>query len=58
MLIRGEWNMDEALAVRYEEGREDEREEHQQQMRELFVLLESGVPVAEAKRKMGLVESP
>jgi hypothetical protein len=27
MLIRGEWNMDEALAVRYEEGREERLDE-------------------------------
>jgi len=60
MLIRGEWNMEEAIAVRCEEAREDTREEckaeHQQQMRELFAFLESGVPLAEAKRKMGLIE--
>jgi len=59
-MLRGEWNMDEAIAVWCEEAREDGREEckaeHQQQMRELFVLWESGVPLAEAKKKMGLME--
>jgi len=43
MLIRGEWNMEEALAVRYEEGREDTLEE-------VFSLLEQGVSLAEAKK--------
>jgi len=42
MLLK-EWNMDEALAVRYEEGREDTLEE-------VFSLLEQGVSVAEAKK--------
>jgi len=60
MLIRGEWNIEEAIAVRCEEAREDEREEceaeHQQQMRKLFAFLESGVPIAEAKKKMGLMD--
>jgi hypothetical protein len=53
-----EWNLDDAIAVAREEASEDTREEckaeHQQQMRELFVFLESGVPLAEAKKKMGL----
>ncbi|MDR2583292.1 MAG: Rpn family recombination-promoting nuclease/putative transposase [Fibromonadaceae bacterium] len=61
MLLR-EWTMDEALAVAREEASEDTREEceaeHQQQMRELFALLESGVTLAEAKKKMGLMGSP
>jgi hypothetical protein len=53
-----EWNLDDAIAVAREEAREDTREEckaeHQQQMQELFVLLESGVPLIEAKKKLGL----
>jgi len=43
MLIRGEWNMEEAKQVWQEEAREDEREE-------LLTLLDSGVSVAEAKK--------
>jgi predicted transposase YdaD len=55
MLIRGEWNMDEALAVRYEEGREDGREEGREESREktleeVFSLLEQGVSLTEAKK--------
>ncbi|MCL1957440.1 MAG: hypothetical protein FWF63_08960, partial [Fibromonadales bacterium] len=42
MLIRGEWNMKEALAIRYEEGVEDGIDK-------LFDLLEKGVSLAEAK---------
>ncbi len=41
-----EWNWDDALAVRYEEGREEGYEE-------LFALLDSGVSLAEAKEKLG-----
>jgi hypothetical protein len=49
-----EWNQDDALAVRYEEGLEDGREEGLEKgigigREELFALLESGVSLAEAK---------
>jgi hypothetical protein len=37
-MLLTEWNQDDALAVRYEEGRE-----------ELFALWEKGVSLAEAK---------
>ncbi len=47
-MIYGEWNMDEALAVRYEEGREEAMEEH----KELFALWEKGVSLAEAKKNL------
>ena len=46
-----EWNLDDALEVAREEAREDGRKEGHE---ELFALWESGVPIAEAKKKMGL----
>jgi len=46
-MIRGEWDMDEVLAVRCEEAREETLEE-------VFSLLEQGVSLAEAKKKFGL----
>jgi len=42
-----EWNLDDALAVRYEEGVEDGIEKGRE---ELFALLEKGVSLAEAKK--------
>jgi len=49
MLIRGEWNMDEALAVRYEEGREDEREERDS---EILDLIKKGYTVADIEKHL------
>jgi hypothetical protein len=46
-MLFGEWDQDEALAVRYEEGVEDGIEK-------VFSLLEQGVSLAEAKKKFGL----
>jgi hypothetical protein len=49
-----EWNLDDALAVRYEEGTEDGIEIGRKAEREeLFALWESGVSLEEAKRKFG-----
>ncbi len=50
-MIFGEWNWDDAIAVAKEEGREDGRE---QTLEEVFSILESGVPLSEAKKRMGL----
>jgi hypothetical protein len=44
-----EWNMKDALAVRYEEGVAI----GEAKTRELLTLLESGVSLAEAKQKLG-----
>jgi len=44
MLIRGEWNIEEAIAVRCEEAREDEREENAKSM------LKEGLDVALIER--------
>jgi hypothetical protein len=52
MLLR-EWNMDEALEVAREETLEECNAIYEAKTRELFALLESGVPLAEAKRKFG-----
>jgi len=54
-----EWNLDDALEVRYEEGVEDGIEKGIEKGRntereELFALWESGIPLAEAKKRMGL----
>jgi flagellar biosynthesis/type III secretory pathway protein FliH len=58
-----EWNQDDALAVRYEEGMEDGREEGvaigeargmERGMEKVFSLLEQGVSLAEAKQRLGL----
>jgi len=52
MLLR-EWNQDEALAVRYEEGREDGIDIGVGKGREeLFALWESGVSLEEAKKRL------
>jgi hypothetical protein len=53
-MLLTEWNQDEALVVRYEEGREEGREEgigigRSRERKELLALLESGVSLAEAK---------
>ncbi|MDR2582663.1 MAG: Rpn family recombination-promoting nuclease/putative transposase [Fibromonadaceae bacterium] len=45
-MIFGEWNMDEAKQVWYEEGKEEGMEEG---MQNVFSLLEQGVSIAEAK---------
>jgi hypothetical protein len=54
-MLLTEWNMADALDVRYEEGHEDGREECigiglNRGREELFALLESGVSLAEAKK--------
>jgi len=49
-----EWNLEDAIAVRCEEVREDARKERDKDREELFALWESGVPLAEAKKKFGL----
>jgi hypothetical protein len=54
-----EWNQDDALAVRYEEGMEDGRDEgvaigEARGMEKVFSLLEQGVSLAEAKQRLGL----
>jgi flagellar biosynthesis/type III secretory pathway protein FliH len=49
-----EWNLKDALEVRYEEGEARGREEGEAKARlELFTLLESGMSLAEAKQKFG-----
>src|SRR5215471_4820466 len=45
-MLFGEWNMKDALAVRYEEGWEEGREE-------LFALWKKGVSLAEAEKMLG-----
>ena len=50
-MLFGEWNWDDAKRVWQREAREDGRKEGHE---ELFALWESGVPIAEAKKKMGL----
>jgi flagellar biosynthesis/type III secretory pathway protein FliH len=65
-MLYHEFNMDKALAVRYAEGKEEGKEEGEvrgieigmekgeaKARQELFALLESGVSLAEAKRKFG-----
>jgi predicted transposase YdaD len=60
-MLYHEFNMDKALAVSRDEGREEGevrgieigREEGEAKTRELLALLESGVSLAEAKRKFG-----
>jgi len=46
-MLFNKWNLDEALAVRYEEGTEDG-------MNKVITLLESGVSLAKVKKKLGL----
>jgi len=69
-MLLTDWNTEEALEVRYEEGVEkgvaigeargvaigEARNEakNQAKLESLFSLLESGVPLAEAKRKFGI----
>jgi hypothetical protein len=50
-MLYHEFNMDKALAVSREEGREEG-------MEKVFSLLESGVSLAEAKRTLGLQNLP
>ncbi|MDR2555918.1 MAG: hypothetical protein LBC64_10895, partial [Fibromonadaceae bacterium] len=58
-MLLSEWDQDEALAVRYEEGREEGfdmglskgREEGHE---ELFALWEKGVSLEEARKKLSL----
>jgi flagellar biosynthesis/type III secretory pathway protein FliH len=48
-----EWNMDDALAVRYEEGIEDGMEKGRAEgMEKVFSLLEQGVSLTEAKKRL------
>jgi hypothetical protein len=54
MLLTG-WNMKDALVVAREEGTEDGIEIGMERGREeVFALLESGISLAEAKRKLNL----
>jgi len=46
MLIRGEWNIEEAIAVRCEEAREDALEERNN---EVLDLIEKGYTTADIK---------
>jgi len=50
-MLTTEWNWDDAKEVWQEEAREEAREKER---KELFALWESGVPLAEAKKKFGL----
>ncbi|MDR2555944.1 MAG: hypothetical protein LBC64_11025 [Fibromonadaceae bacterium] len=50
-MLLSEWDQDEALAVRYEEGREEGRNEARE---ELFALWEKGISLAEAKKRLNL----
>jgi len=49
MLIRGEWNMEEALAVRYEEGQEDGGEK---KSKEILALIKKGYTAAAIKKHL------
>jgi len=53
-MLLSEWNWDDAKRVWQEEAREDTWEKAQKRERELFALWESGVPLPEAKKKLGL----
>ena len=48
-MIFGEWNMDEALAVRYEEGREDERDEVHEK---ILALIKKGYTLADIEKHL------
>jgi hypothetical protein len=48
-MIFGEWNLDEALAVRYEEGREDAREE---KCEEILDLIKKGYTAADIENHL------
>jgi hypothetical protein len=53
-MLLSEWNMKDALEVAREEAREAALGEGEAKARqELFALLESGISLAEAKRKFG-----
>ena len=49
MLIRGEWNMDEALAVRYEEGIDTGREKRDN---EILALIKKGYTLADIEKHL------
>jgi len=49
-----EWNLEDAKEVWQEEAREETWEKAQKERDELFALWESGVPLAEAKKKLGV----
>jgi len=53
-MIFTEWNWDDAIAVAKEEAYEKTWEKAQKREKELFALWESGVPLAEAKKKLGV----
>jgi hypothetical protein len=53
-MLLSEWNIDDAKKVWQREAREDGIEEgRNRERKELFALLESGVSLADAKRKFG-----
>jgi predicted transposase/invertase (TIGR01784 family) len=54
-MLLTEWKHEDALAVRYKEGMEDGIAKGETKgIEKVFALLEKGVPLAEAKRKLGL----
>jgi len=58
-MLYGDWDMEEALEVRAEEAEAKgiaigKAEGIAVGMEKVFALLEQGVPLAEAKRKLGL----
>jgi len=54
-MLNTEFKLKDALAVRYEEGREEGREEGETRgIKKVFALLEKGIPLAEAKRRLGI----
>jgi hypothetical protein len=54
-MLLTEWNWDDAMRVREEEGIQKGMQQGMQQgMRNIITLLEQGIPLSEAKKKLGL----
>ena len=52
-MLFAEWNMEDALAVRFEEGREEGREEGSEEERKYFLgLLDQGLPIEEIRKRL------